>query len=243
MHERRVDRLHERRLVEPGMAAVFAKNRLGHVGRERPPVDHERPDVLLGRDLGRDRVQHGRLRTAVAVQHDDVPEAVLGEPLEHLFDVRPIRSLGNLERAGIRLHASRDAVRDHRRDHRVHARRDRAGHRDRRRDVRAVVDHAVRFERAGREQDGRDARRDDLLELHPVDAVHLAGRDNVLWRRCLRIERKRDDQQRLEHLKPPVGLWIFWIVRAPRMSPQAERVQRARTTTATRRPRRPTSRQ
>jgi hypothetical protein len=62
-----INRLHEGRLVPAGVAAVLAEDLLGDVRRERPPVDDERPHFSLGGDFGGDRVEHGRLRAAVAV--------------------------------------------------------------------------------------------------------------------------------------------------------------------------------
>src|SRR5205085_101526 len=110
VYERRVCCLHVGGLVPARVASILAEDLLGHIGRERPPVDDERAHVSLRRDFGGDGVQDSRLRPAVAVKDDDVSESVSRQALHDLFDEGTVGRFGYLERAGVRLHAARDAV-------------------------------------------------------------------------------------------------------------------------------------
>jgi hypothetical protein len=135
----------------------------------------------------------------VSVEDDDVAEAVLRQPFQHLLDEGAVGRLGDLERAGVRLHAAGDAVGERGRDHGIDARGDLARHRQRRGDVGAVVDDAVGLQRPRRQEHGLHLRRHRLLELHPVDALQLALAHLRARRRRAQDGEREQDDGRAEH--------------------------------------------
>jgi hypothetical protein len=168
------------------LAGVHA---LHQVGGHGPPVGDQHPRVRLPEHpLG--GVAEREPVGAVAVQHHDVPEPGRREPLHHLVDV-PLEGVGrNAEGPGVFADGDGDAVFHRGRHQRVHLRgdahRQRLGHGV----VGAVVDHAVRLERPHRQQHGRDPRRDQPADLHPVEVVQQAGAG------LLTREGQRDGKQR-----------------------------------------------
>jgi len=127
-------------------------------------------------------VQDRGLRPAVAVDDDDVLEALPRQAREHIRQVGAIGCLADAEPARVGVQAASDAVGHHRRHQRVHARSQRPGDGQRCRRIRAVVDDSVPFHGAGRQQHRPDPGRNQLAEFHPVQVAHLARR-GLLGRR------------------------------------------------------------
>jgi hypothetical protein len=92
---------------------------------------------------------------------------------QNISHIRAVCRFGNGERAGVRIHVPGDAIRNNRGNQGIDFSGDgpRDGHRSR--NIRAIVNHPVRLERAGGEQDRVDGRRNYLPEFHPIDLFKL----------------------------------------------------------------------
>ena len=156
------------------MAAIFAKNLEREVRAIAPPVDDERADTVPPADGFGQVIEDRRLRAAVAVDDDDVLEAVADEAGDNVTQVGAIGGLGDGEGAGVTIETAGDSVGHHRRDERVEFESHAAGDVEGRGDVGAVVRYAVGFESAGGEEDGGDLGRDEVTEFHPIDVAHFA---------------------------------------------------------------------
>ena len=169
----------KRGFVQARVAPVFAKHFFRDVGTIAPPIDDKDANFLVFGNFCRDGLQHRRLPAAVSIDDDDVAKLVFHQAFEQLFDERAIRFFRNRKRAGIGFHAARDAIWQRRRNHRIDAFGNVFGQPKRGGVVCAIVHHAMRFHRAGRQQHGVNFGGYDFFEFHPIDALHLARRNDV----------------------------------------------------------------
>ena len=171
------DRLDVRRLVVPGMPSVLAEDFEGDVAGGRPPVRDERSHSMFPGDPLRHTTQDGGLPSSMAIDHDDVQEAVRGQTGEDLLDKGLVGRLRDGEIPGKRREAAREAVVQRRRHQRVQPRGQLGGHRLRSEVVRPVGKDPVGFQRARGDQHRLDVTpRHDLRKLLPPEKVQLTGR-------------------------------------------------------------------
>src|SRR5947208_16579721 len=160
MHKLRVGGLDHRRFLICRMPAVLAKHLPRDIVAEQPPIDEQRVDLILQRNLVRQLLKNEDLRT-MPVEDYDVPETVVHQTHQHRADINSKCILWNMQAAGIRREDVRDAIRNMRSNQRVDVASNGIGHRYG--IVRTVVDEPVRFERTNGQDYSFDFCRDKLL--------------------------------------------------------------------------------
>src|ERR1700736_4651020 len=83
MHQLRIDGLDERVFVPARVPAVFAEHLERHVRADSPPVGDQRANVVRAPGFFGEIVEDSGLRSAVAVDYDNVLESLTRQAVEN----------------------------------------------------------------------------------------------------------------------------------------------------------------